>query len=224
MADVARPTPEQVRVAAEDLKAAIDRHLDAVIRRQGEADPDVFEAFDALAAAAETYDELLYEVYDEVTPFEVPEGSDDEGEEPAEPEALSVFIRRDYHVADPDTLIESAREAAAAEEGPEDEAGRIPVTGIVAAAAVLFDTYEPDEIHARCEELGLWPGDDTLWLVTEPIPAESGEWLENPFGDVDTRRVVYRVDTTNQADDADGILPDGDDPDPDLVERLSSDH
>jgi len=37
-----------------------------------ELDPAVLEAFDALAAAAEEYDELLYTVHDEVTPFEVP--------------------------------------------------------------------------------------------------------------------------------------------------------
>ena len=65
------PTPAQVRLAAEALKNAIDRHLAAVESRVDELDPSVLEAFDALAAAAEEYDELLYAVHDEVTPFEV---------------------------------------------------------------------------------------------------------------------------------------------------------
>ena len=43
-------------------------------RRSGEDDPAVYAAFNALAAAAEVYDELLYDPYDEVTPFEIPGG------------------------------------------------------------------------------------------------------------------------------------------------------
>lgn len=76
MSDAAQPTAAEVRAAAEAVKAAIDRHLDAVERRTGDDDPAVYDAFNALAAAAEVYDELLYERYDEVTPFEIP-GADD---------------------------------------------------------------------------------------------------------------------------------------------------
>lgn len=68
MSDAAQPTAAEVRAAAEAVKAAIDRHLDAVERRTGDDDPAVYDAFNALAAAAEVYDELLYERYDEVTP------------------------------------------------------------------------------------------------------------------------------------------------------------
>lgn len=76
MSDAAQPTAAEVRAAAEAVKAAIDRHLDAVERRTGDDDPAVYEAFNSLAAAAEVYDELLYDRYDEVTPFEIP-GVDD---------------------------------------------------------------------------------------------------------------------------------------------------
>lgn len=89
MSDAAQPTAADVRAAAEAVKAALDRHLEAVERRAGasrapapaasgagegageraaELDAAVYAAFDELAAAGETYDELLYELYDEVTP------------------------------------------------------------------------------------------------------------------------------------------------------------
>src|SRR5687767_12296859 len=114
MTGVAQPTPEQVRAAADALKSAIDDHLAAVSARQGESDPAVFTAYDALAAAAEAYDELLYDAYDEVTPFEVPGPTEDtEYEGPTNPEAVTVLIRRDYVIKDLDMLIDHARRADA---------------------------------------------------------------------------------------------------------------
>lgn len=73
MSDAAQPSAAEVRAAAEAVKAALDRHLDAVERRSGQDDPAVYAAFDELAAAAEVYDELLYDTYDEVTPSRSPE-------------------------------------------------------------------------------------------------------------------------------------------------------
>lgn len=72
MSDAAQPSAAEVRAAAEAVKAALDRHLDAVERRSGQDDPAVYAAFDELAAAAEVYDELLYDTYDEVTPSRSP--------------------------------------------------------------------------------------------------------------------------------------------------------
>lgn len=68
MSDAAQPTADEVRAAAEAVKAALDRHLAAVENRTGEDDPAVYTAFNELAAAAEAYDERLYDRYDEVTP------------------------------------------------------------------------------------------------------------------------------------------------------------
>src|SRR5215475_3094507 len=65
----AQLTPTDVRAAAEALKAAIDAHLAAVEARGGEADPVVQEAYTVLHDAAAAYDDVLFEVYDEVTPF-----------------------------------------------------------------------------------------------------------------------------------------------------------
>lgn len=76
MSDAAQPTAAEVRAAADAVKTALDRHLQAVERRTGDDDPTVYDAFNALAAAAEVYDELLYDRYDEVTPFEIPAAED----------------------------------------------------------------------------------------------------------------------------------------------------
>ena len=67
MSDAAQLTINEVRAAAEAVKAAIDRHLEAVAGTTEEGDPAVVAAYEDLAAAAITYDQLLYEVYDEVT-------------------------------------------------------------------------------------------------------------------------------------------------------------
>lgn len=178
MSDAAQPTAAEVRAAAEAVKAAIDRHLDAVERRTGDDDPAVYDAFNALAAAAEVYDELLYERYDEVTPFEIP-GADDSLPPyagPAEPSALSVLIRRDYVVAEPPRLLAQAQRLADLDAGPGGGQDTAPVVGtsVHAALGVLFGEYEPDEIASRHKEFGLEEGDSTLWVSAGEAPPEPG--------------------------------------------------
>ncbi|MFI1577164.1 hypothetical protein [Embleya sp. NPDC020630] len=203
MTGVAQPTPEQVRAAADVLKSAIDDHLAAVEARQGESDPAVFAAYDALAAAAEAYDELLYDAYDEVTPFEVPSsGEEAEYEGPTNPEAVTVLIRRDYVIKDLITLVDHARRADA-EAGENEPAVSPRDTGADSASsavAVLFDVYDPDEIAQRADELGLEPGDSTLW-VSAIEPSEPGEWLDAPFEDADPRSIIYRFETSTAYED-----------------------
>ena len=60
---------EQVRSTLDALKAALDSHLAAVESRAGENDPRVQASYDALASAAEAYDDALFSAYEEVTPF-----------------------------------------------------------------------------------------------------------------------------------------------------------
>ncbi|WP_431963171.1 hypothetical protein [Actinacidiphila sp. bgisy160] len=194
MSDAAQPTVAEVRAAVEAVKAALDRHLDAVENRTGEDDPAVHRAFEALASAAEAYDELLYDTYDEVTPFEVPIGDtlpDYSG--PGEPGAISVLIRRDYTVADPQRLT---RQAERVSESAADESGG----GIGAAVGALFGEFEPDEIAERHKEFGLEEGDSTLW-VTAAQPAEPGEWLAAPFDQADPRLLLCRFDVSAVYDD-----------------------
>ncbi|MFH9549593.1 hypothetical protein [Streptomyces sp. NPDC017435] len=213
MSDAAQPTAAEVRAAAEAVKTALDRHLAAVERRTGEDDPGVYEAFNELAAAAEVYDELLYDRYDEVTPFEIP-GAEDSLPPyggPEEPHALSVLIRRDYAVAEPQRLLAQARRVEAAD----DEGVGAAVSDTVhGALGMLFGEFEADEIASRHKEFGLEEGDSTLWVLAAEEPAEPGEWLEAPFEEADPGRVVCRFDVSSVFDELDG------DDDGDLVDDL----
>ncbi|MGW3241313.1 hypothetical protein [Streptomyces sp. NPDC001070] len=193
MSDAAQPTVAEVRAAVEAVKAALDRHLDAIENRTGDDDPAVYRAFEALASAAEAYDELLYDTYDEVTPFEVPLGDTlPEYAGPEEPDAISVLIRRDYTVADPQRLrhqAERVSDSAAADDAD-----------IGAVIGALFGEYEPDEIAERHKEFGLEEGDSTVW-VTAAAPAEPGEWLSAPFDQADPRHLLCRFDVSAVYDD-----------------------
>ncbi|MEU0785040.1 hypothetical protein ABZ341_26100 [Streptomyces sp. NPDC006173] len=205
MSDAVQPTAAEVRAAAEAVKTALDRHLAAVERRTGDDDPAVYEAFNELAAAAEEYDELLYDRYDEVTPFEIP-GSDDTLPPytgPEEPNALSVVIRRDYSVVEPQRLLAQAQRVEAVEEdGATATEGFDAASGTLhGALGVLFGEFEPDEIASRHKEFGLEEGDSTLWVTAADESAEPGEWLEAPFEAIDPQRVVCRFDVSAVFDD-----------------------
>ncbi|WP_338899160.1 hypothetical protein WBG99_29240 [Streptomyces sp. TG1A-60] len=214
MSDAAQPTAAEVRAAAEAVKTALDRHLAAVERRSGEDDPAVYEAFNELAAAAEEYDELLYDRYDEVTPFEIP-GTEDMPPYtgPEEPSALSVLIRRDYAVVEPQRLLAQAQRVEAAEEPPASAPAAVAGGTVHGALRLLFGEFEPDEIASRHKEFGLEEGDSTLWVTAADDAAEPGEWLEAPFEQVDPQRVVCRFDVSAVFDEE----PDDDDLDDDLV-------
>ncbi|MEV6008338.1 hypothetical protein AB0M29_16165 [Streptomyces sp. NPDC051976] len=194
MSDDVQPTVAEVRAAVEAVKAALDRHLDAIENRTGEDDPAVYRAFEALASAAETYDELLYDTYDEVTPFEVPAGDSlPEYAGPENPEAISVLIRRDYTIVEPERLFAQARRA-----GEGDDAASSTVN---AAIGVIFGEYEPDEIAQRHKEFGLEEGDSTVWVSAVVDAAEPGEWLDAPFDQADPQLVVCRFDVSAVFDD-----------------------
>ncbi|MGV9253193.1 hypothetical protein [Streptomyces sp. NPDC003697] len=208
MSDAAQPTAAEVRAAAEAVKTALDRHLAAVERRSGEDDPAVYEAFNQLAAAAEAYDEVLYDRYDEVTPFEIPEAEDSlpPYTGPEEPNAISVLIRRDYAVVEPQRLRTHARRVETADHdngtgGVKGGSGGGTSGTVHGALGILFGEFEPDEIASRHKEFGLEEGDSTLWVTAADEPAEPGEWLEAPFEDVDPQQVVCRFDVSAVFDD-----------------------
>ncbi|WP_405944918.1 hypothetical protein [Streptomyces sp. NBC_00932] len=215
MSDAAQPTAAEVRAAAEAVKAALDRHLDAVEARTGEDDPAVYDAFNALAAAAEAYDERLYDRYDEVTPFEIPAADDalPPYAGPDDPHALTVLIRRDYAVAQPQRLLGQAQRIVdldpEADGGP--GAGAVVGNSVHAALGVLFGEYEPDEIASRHKEFGLEEGDSTLWVSAADDLPEPGEWLSTPFDQADPQQIVCRFDVSSVFDDEE--LLDGDDDD-----------
>ncbi|MEU1825549.1 MULTISPECIES: hypothetical protein [Streptomyces] len=220
MSDAAQPTAAEVRAAAEAVKAALDRHLEAVERRSGEDDPAVYAAFNELAATAEAYDELLYDAYDEVTPFEIP-GDDalPAYAGPEEPSALSVLIRRDYAVAEPQRLLAQARRVADLD--PDVDADlRAGTAGVHTALGVIFEEYEADEIASRHKEFGLVEGDSTLWVTAAEELPDPGEWLSAPFDQPDPQAVVCRFDVSAVFDE-DG--DDGDDGDGDEDGGLDED-
>ncbi|MFI2562874.1 hypothetical protein ACIPY3_08360 [Paenarthrobacter sp. NPDC089714] len=69
------------RVALQSLTAAFEEHLAAASARRGEGDPTVEAAFFAVADAFEVYEDALYEAYSEVTPLQVFDEDDEDGEE-----------------------------------------------------------------------------------------------------------------------------------------------
>ena len=251
MSDAAQPTAADVRAAAEAVKAALDQHLEAVERRAAasrapapaasgageggesageraaELDTAVYAAFDQLAAAGETYDELLYELYDEVTPFEIP-GSDSlpAYAGPEVPSALSVLIRRDYIIAEPQRLLAQAERVTELDPESADDDGVEGATAgssVHAALGVLFGEYEPDEIATRHEEFGLEEGDSTLWVCATDEPSEPGEWLAAPFEQADPLRVVRRFDVSSVFDDEELLLVDEEAADAEADEDLDED-
>ncbi|MER7112611.1 hypothetical protein [Streptomyces sp. NPDC000229] len=206
MSDAAQPTAAEVRAAAEAVKAALDRHLEAVENRTGDDDPAVYAAFNALATAAEAYDERLYDRYDEVTPFEIPgvEDSLPPYEGPEEPNALTVLIRRDYAVVEPQRLLAQSQRIADLDRD-DDGADTAAVVGasVHAALGVLFGEFEPDEIASRHKEFGLEEGDSTLWVAAADELPEPGEWLSTPFDQADPGRVICRFDVSAVFDEDD---------------------
>ncbi|WP_327685075.1 hypothetical protein [Streptomyces sp. NBC_00467] len=206
MSDAAQPTADEVRAAAEAVKAALDRHLAAVENRTGEDDPAVYTAFNELAAAAEAYDERLYDRYDEVTPFEIPAADESlpPYSGPEAPNALSVLIRRDYAVVEPQRLLSQAQRIADVDTD-EDRPANVPVVGtsVHAALGVLFGEYEPDEIASRHKEFGLEEGDSTLWVSASDEVPEPGEWLTAPFEQALPERIVCRFDVSSVFDEDD---------------------
>ncbi|WP_256104671.1 hypothetical protein [Streptomyces sp. ODS05-4] len=210
MSDAAQPTAAEVRAAAEAVKAALDRHLEAVENRTGDDDPAVYEAFNALAAAAEAYDERLYDRYDEVTPFEIPgvEDSLPPYQGPTEPNALTVLIRRDYAVVEPQRLLAQAQRIADLDRGDGDgdeDVDAVARVGVSthAALGVLFGEFEPDEIASRHTEFGLEEGDSTLWVAAADELPEPGEWLSTPFDQAEPGRVICRFDVSAVFDEDD---------------------
>lgn len=69
------------RAALTAFVAALERHLEAAASRRGEDDPAVIAAYDNVADAFDAYDEVLMDVYGEVTPLEVFSDEDEESDD-----------------------------------------------------------------------------------------------------------------------------------------------
>jgi hypothetical protein len=69
------------RGALADLVAAFERHLEASASKRGEDDPTVIAAYDDLADAFASYDDVLLQAYGEMTPLDIYDGDDEDDEE-----------------------------------------------------------------------------------------------------------------------------------------------
>jgi len=69
------------RAALARLVATLEDHLAASANRRGETDPAVADAYQRVADAFESYEEVLYDAYDEVTPFVLYDDVEDDRED-----------------------------------------------------------------------------------------------------------------------------------------------
>jgi hypothetical protein len=179
----------EVRTAAEALKAAIDRHLEACADKRGEQDEAVRVAFLGLREAAETYEDALYDAYDEVTPFEFSRGPMYEPAEvaqPGVPERVTVLQRGDFAVSSAEDLVAAGRRLLQ-EDGDDDEE-----LSPVESLAVHLEVYGLDETASAADEVGLrWLG-GTTWVLDQDV--EDDTLRSAPFAAADPARLLHRFD------------------------------
>ena len=110
------------RAALDRLIAALEAHLHAASNRQGEADPSVVAAYQTLADAFESYDEALYDTFDEVTPFvlydDAEDARDDEDDEDEDLDEDDLDVNADL---DDDVELEEDNDVDNDEDVGEDE-------------------------------------------------------------------------------------------------------
>ncbi|AYY13480.1 hypothetical protein EF847_13050 [Actinobacteria bacterium YIM 96077] len=187
----------RLQAALDGLTDALENHLEACLGRSGEADHAVQATYTALRHAAQQYDDLLFELRDEVTPWEFPDGPhvDIEYEDAdAEPSAVGVFVRRDYDIADTDELLGAGREAYG-ELYPTDplEAAIADVSHPGRALYQLLHAYGVDGLDQRAEGAGLTPRGGTVW-VQELAEGDPDTLVGEPFDVVDEELLIYRLD------------------------------
>ncbi len=197
-----RPTPEQVRRAARDLKEAIDAHMFAVETRLGDEDPAVESAFDHLRHMGHLYDELMFQAHEEVTPFgeELPDpddfGPSEEfpGDPGDMPPLVSLYLRRDYAVLDSQLLIQRGREAHEAIVGDNPDYDEAVPRNEPSSLFALYSLLRVDGFDALAEEAGLAPLGAVMWLMAAEAPVAFE--LDRPFSGVDERaeqHLIFRM-------------------------------
>ena len=201
---VTPPDDTDLRELFDDLVAALTSHFHAVRNRRDEADPQVQAAYTRLRSAAERYDDMLFELTGEVTPWEFPEGppADVEYEDRgAAPDAVTVMVRRDYGIADPAGLLLAGRKAYAdLYPGDPPEAAVADVSHPGRALYQLLHAYGVDGLDNRAENAGLAPHGGTVW-VQGLAPGDAETLVDDPFGVADEDLLIYRLDEVIGPDD-----------------------
>jgi hypothetical protein len=209
-----------------DLDAALERvigaareHLTAVKAAEGRVDDEgVWRAYVALNNASFEYDELLLDVFGEVTPWDVeaidPDEADQrfgaglggvDGAEPADPYAhvVSVRQRRDYRVPSVAALLrvaEAARRSALTDGEPAEVAEPVESVG----EAVLELLQAGDGSLGALDVPELEPLDGVVAVAELAEPLELEEYAEDdgtgPFQLAGSDRLVGRLDEHSYAD------------------------
>ena len=122
--DAQPPTAQRnaVRGAAAGLVQALHTHLAAVEASTGEGDQDVVAAYLSLLDATEAYEDLLYDVYEEVVPFST-EDEDDLDDEDDDLDEDDDDLEEDLDDQDIDHQDGDGDDDAPAEHAPHDPTG-----------------------------------------------------------------------------------------------------
>jgi len=193
-----------------ELDSALDRvvaaaraHLATVRAAAGHEDPAVWRAFVELNNATAAYDELVFEVFDEVTPWDVKPLDEAElvtghpGGDADDPyqATISVRQRRDYRVSSVTALIRAAEQARERVPHAEDEEiGPIDTVGSAVVELLAAGTGALDSLDIP--ELEPLDGVVVIAEVAEPLDLEAypAEDVAGPFAVGSEDRVVERVD------------------------------
>jgi hypothetical protein len=191
----------QLTAALDDLTDALEAHLVACTRSTGEVDPAVQAAYTALRTAASHYDDLLFTLLDEVTPWEFAEGPHVEVEhDEAALETLGVLVRRDYAMEDDDALLAAGREAFAEHYPDDPEAASADVSNAGRAVYQLLHAYGVDGLDERAELAGLRPRGGTIWVQVFD-DEDAATLVDDPFAVADEEMLIYRLDEVFTPDD-----------------------
>ena len=192
-----------MQTALDRLTDALEAHLEASLHRVDEADPAVQRAYTALREASAAYDELLFDLTGEVTPWEYPAGSAEVEFEDTEsqPSIVGVMVRRDYELADVDELLGAGR-AAYSELYPEDppQTAESDVAHPGRALFQLLHAYGVDGLDQRAEDSGLLARGGTVW-VQALADSDAATLVEDPFSVANQDMLVYRLDEVIEPDD-----------------------
>jgi hypothetical protein len=206
----------ELDAALEQVISAARDHLAAVKAAEGRVDDDgVWRAYVALNNASYEYDELLLDVFGEVTPWDVEAIDPDEADQhfgalgvggPPEdpyPQVVSIRQRRDYRVPSVAALLrvaEAARRGSLSERDPAEVAE--PVESVGEAVLELLQAGDGSLGALDVPELEPLDGVVAVAEIAEPLDLE--EFAEDdgtgPFQLGGADRLVGRLDEHSYAD------------------------
>jgi len=229
--------------ALEAVFTAARAHLAAVKAADGRVDDEtVWQAYVALSNASYDYDGLLLDVFDEVTPWNVPSPADGERQFGVEPDGLaedagdpypqvvSVRQRRDYQVPSVTALLAAADQARAGVPGDErDDQSDAPITTVGEAVLELLQAGDGSLAALDIPELEPLDGIVTVAEVGTPLDLDAYDDSDGngPYQLDEQDRLVGRLDEHPYGHgepfdvDDDGRDEDADDTDEDEPEPVA---